>query len=99
MTWRCVGVGGNEFNFHSFPPCRRVADMVEGFPGTCSESPALMRLRGEAMQMPACAPATQLSNTNRLELPQAREMRTPEIPVLRDFARVGCQLDWLQSAI
>src|SRR6266436_2876932 len=49
MTRRGVGVGGNEFNFHSFTPRRRVVDMVEGSLGLFSVSKfdAFLR-RGDA---------------------------------------------------
>lgn len=56
MTRRCVGVGGNELNFHSFTSCGRFVDMAEALQ-RYSQAPRLMQLCGEAMHMPACASA------------------------------------------
>ena len=54
MTRRCVGVGGNEFNFHSFAPYRRVVGLcAKALQDSRSlfQSPVWMRLCDKAMHV------------------------------------------------
>src|ERR1700688_1072929 len=51
MTRRCVGVGGNEFNFHSFTPYRRVVGGGRRLSRSYSKSPGWMRLCDKAMHV------------------------------------------------
>jgi hypothetical protein len=90
MSRLCLRVGGKEFNFHSFIPCRRVLDMVEGL-GTLSKSRGLMHICGKGMHLPACAPA----NSHWPELARANGMRTRDIPVCGILRKVGRPVDWL----